>query len=119
MISALWKARIAGISLWKGQYDAFVTPFHPGKCGIWGLCRGSTSWACSPARPELSTGTRARPPWRGKSGIVTFMMTKCYDAAPFHPKTKVNPHFYIRLYFRQIVENVIIVPAPRFWREGC
>jgi hypothetical protein len=42
------------------------------------------------------------------------MMAKCYDAAPFHLKAKVNPHFYIRLYFRQIVENVIIVAGSAF-----
>jgi hypothetical protein len=85
-----------------------------------GACAGGALPGPAHLRGRSYPQQRERdPPCRGKSGIVTFMMAKCYDAAPFHLKAKVNPHFYIRLYFRQIVESVIIAPAPRFWREGC
>ena len=39
-ISALWIARIAGISLWKGQYDAFVAPFTLAPYSKNGIRRG-------------------------------------------------------------------------------
>ena len=43
--SAPWKASIAGISLWKGQYDAFVAPLTLApysKNGIRGTCSGGS-----------------------------------------------------------------------------
>jgi hypothetical protein len=108
-ISALW---IAGIRLWKALYDAFVTPFTLVSAAF-GACAGGALPGPAHLRGRSYPQQRERdPPCRGKSGIVTYMM------APFHLKAKVNPHFYIRLYLRQIVESVIIAPARRFWRGG-
>ena len=36
-----------------------------------------------------------------------------------HPEIKQTLTVHIRLYFRQIVESVIIAAPPRIWRGGC
>jgi hypothetical protein len=70
------------IRLWKALYDAFVTPFTLVSAAL-GACAGEQFLGLAHLRGRSYPQQRERdPPCRGKSGIVTHMMAKCYIPAP-------------------------------------